>query len=85
MITKELIKAEIDRVQDKYLEVLYKIIKALVSPIDEVTSQKTTTVITKKIEDLEWHNFIQETYGCLADAPIERGEQGQYEIREAIG
>lgn len=85
MITKELIKAEIDRVQDKYLEVLYKIIKALVSPTDEVASPKTTTVITKKVEDLEWHNFIEETYGCLADAPIERGEQGQYEIREASG
>ena len=85
MITKELIKAEIDRVQDKYLEVLYKIIKALVSPVDEVTSPKATTIINKKVEDLEWHNFIKETYGCLADAPIERGEQGQYEIREAVG
>jgi hypothetical protein len=85
MITKELIKAEIDRVQDKYLEVLYKIIKTLASPTDEVTSPKTSTVITKKVKDLEWHNFIEETYGCLADAPIERGEQGQYEIREAVG
>lgn len=85
MITKELVKAEIDRVQDKYLEVLYKIIKALVSPIDEVTSPKATTIITEKVEDLEWHNFIEETYGCLVDAPIERGEQGQYEIREAVG
>lgn len=84
MITKDLIKAEIDKVQDKYLEVLYKIIKALVSPTNEVTSPKTSTVITKK-EDIEWHNFIEETYGCLADAPIERGEQGQYEIREAVG
>ncbi len=66
MVTKELIKAEIDRVQDKYLEVLYKIVQAL------------------NVEDLEWHDFIAETYGCLADAPIERGDQGQYEIREAI-
>jgi hypothetical protein len=85
MITKELIKAEIDRVQDKYLEVLYKIVEVMVSPIDEVTSPEATTVITKKVKDLEWHNFIEETYGCLAGAPIERGEQGQYEIREAIG
>lgn len=84
MITKELIKAEIDRVQDEYLEILYKIIKALVSPIDEVTNPNATMGITKKVEDLEWHNFIEETYGCLADAPIERGEQGKYEVREAI-
>lgn len=85
MITKELIKAEIDKVQDKYLDVLYKVIKAFVAPIDEVTGPKATTIFTKKVEDIEWRNFIEETYGCLADAPIERGEQGQYEVREAIG
>jgi len=27
---------------------------------------------------------IADTYGCLADDPIERGDQGQYEIREAM-
>jgi len=27
---------------------------------------------------------IADTYGCLADEPIERGDQGQYEIREAM-
>ena len=85
MITKELIKAEIDRVEDKNLEVLYKIIKALASPVDEVTSPKTTTTATKETADLEWHNFIEETYGSLEDAPIERGDQGQYEIRETLG
>ena len=36
------------------------------------------------IQQSEWHDFIQETYGCLAGAPIERGEQGKYEVREAI-
>ena len=85
MITKELIKAEIDRVEDKNLEVLYKIIKALASPTDEVTSPKATTTITKEAAALEWHTFIEETYGSLADAPIERGEQGQYETRETFG
>ncbi|MBM3236918.1 hypothetical protein FJZ31_11560 [Candidatus Poribacteria bacterium] len=33
---------------------------------------------------LSWHDFIKETYGCLADDPIERGPQGKYEIREVI-
>jgi hypothetical protein len=84
MITKELIKAEIDRVQDKYLEVLYKIIKALVSPIDEAVGPKSTISDAAEVEALEWHNFIEGTYGCLADAPIERGDQGQYEIRAVI-
>ena len=77
IITKELIKAEIDRVQDKYLEALYKIIEALVSPIDEATNPQATTVIPPKVKDLEWPNFIKETYDCLANALLERGEQSQ--------
>ena len=77
MITRELVKAEIDKVQDRYLEVIYRIIKALVSPPELVmeTPQRATT---------NWQRFIEETYGSLADDPIERGEQGHYEIREAI-
>ena len=77
MITRELVKAEIDKVQDKYLEVIYRIIKALVGPPELIlgTPRRTT---------LDWHQFVEETYGSLADAPIERGEQGQYEIREVI-
>ena len=77
MITRELVKAEIDKVQEKYLEILYRIIQALENPSDlEVeTSQEITS---------DWPQFIQGTYGSLADAPIERGEQGEYEICEAI-
>jgi len=77
MITRELVKAEIDKVQDKYLEILYRIIKALVSPPDLAT-------VTSQGSNSNWHQFIEETYGCLADDPIERGEQGQYEVREKI-
>ena len=79
MITKEKIKTEIDNLKDEYLEILYRIIKALEIPVSEVTEH--LEIINKQSE---WHNFIQETYGCLADAPIERGEQGKYEVREAI-
>ena len=77
MITRELVKAEIDKVHDKYLEIIYRIIKALVNPPDLVggTSQRTSK---------DWPQFIAETYGSLADDPIERGEQGHYETREAI-
>jgi hypothetical protein len=79
MITKEKIKTEIDNLKDEYLEILYRIIKALEIPVSEVTEH--LEIINKQSE---WHNFIQETYGCLADAPIERGKQGKYEVREAI-
>jgi len=79
MITRELVKAEIDNVQDKYLEVLYRIIQALMSPLDLVAVAPQSTVDT-----LNWQKFIEDTYGCLADDPIERGEQGEYEVREII-
>ena len=69
----------IDNLKDEYLEILYRIIKALEIPVSEGTEH--LEIINKQSE---WHNFIQETYGCLADAPIERGEQGKYEVREAI-
>ncbi len=79
MITRELVKAEIDKVQDKYLEILYRIIQALISPPDSVTVAPQSTVETSS-----WQKFIEDTYGCLADDPIKRGEQGQYEVREVI-
>ena len=60
MVTKDLIKAETDHIQDEYLEVLYRIIKALEHA--ESTDGSET-----------WHEFIEKTYGCLADDPIERG------------
>ncbi len=85
MITKEKIKTEIDNLKDDHLEILYRIIKALEMPAGEAAEQ--TEAISKQLpkEQAEWHSFIRETYGCLADAPIERGKQGEYETREAIG
>ena len=79
MITRELVKAEIDKVQDKYLEILYRIIKALVNPPDLAAAGPQGTV-----EVSNWRRFIEDTYGCLADDPLERGNQGQYETREVI-
>jgi hypothetical protein len=79
MVTRELLKSEIDRVQDDYLEVLHRIIQALASPTDVVAVSSQGAVETSS-----WRKFIEDTYGCLADDPIERGEQGQYEVREVI-
>lgn len=72
LITKELIKAEIERVEDKYLEPLYRIIKAL---------ERTAPTDTDKSD---WQQFIENTYGSTQNAPIERGSQGTYEIREPL-
>jgi len=83
MITRELVKAEVEKVQSDYLEVLYKIIKIFVVPSKE-DNGKVATSLTAKDDKFDWHAFIAQTYGCLADDPIERGDQGRYEIREAM-
>jgi hypothetical protein len=70
-ITKEVLKAEIDRIEDKYLETVYRIIKTL----------ETTPAA---VEHIEWQQFIETTYGSLQDTPIERGDQGEYEVREPL-
>ena len=70
MVTRNLIKEKIDKVQDSHQEILYRIIKALETP--------------KEIKPSNWKEFIESTYDCMADDPIYRSEQGQYEIREAI-
>ncbi len=28
--------------------------------------------------------YFESTYGCLADTPIERPDQGEYEVRESL-
>lgn len=76
MISKKLIKHEIEKLQDDYLKILYKIIKAF-----EALSNINAVEMSK---ELSWREFIEETYGSLSDSQIERGEQGVYEMREVI-
>ena len=81
MVTKELVKHEIDRLQDEYLEVVYKMIKGLEVPLLEFENDRTSLSAS---EQAEWEAFVDRYAGCLKDAPIERGEQGVYEIREEL-
>ncbi|MBC8180628.1 hypothetical protein H8E88_05835 [candidate division KSB1 bacterium] len=77
MVTKELIKSEIDKVQNEYVELLYKVIKAF-EPSAK-TGNSENFVFKNTPENgikLNWQEFIKNNYGCLDDASIERGEQG---------
>ncbi len=78
IITKDILKAEIDRVPESYFDVLYRIIQALINPLELIATSTTN------YQHNNWANFVDETYGCLADDPIERREQGEFEIRETI-
>lgn len=84
MITREILKAEIDQVGEEYIEILYKIIKAFKQPAEKVLSQCDAAALAKGLAESDWSQFIKETYGSMADSPIERGEQGVYEIRESF-
>ncbi len=85
MVTRELVKSEIDKMQDRYLETLYRIIKAFdYIPASKKKITKTEFGKNEEEENPEWFSFIESTYGCLCDDPLERGEQGEFEIREVI-
>ncbi len=52
--------------------------KCLCKPLDETTSQST-------VKNNDWPpDFFEKTASCLADDPIERAPQGDYEIREIL-
>jgi hypothetical protein len=74
MINRRLLKTEIDKVKAEHLDLLYGIIKLLENgaPAAEAHAH------------LDWHEFVANTYGCLADAPISRGDQGHFESRETM-
>ncbi|WP_414530256.1 hypothetical protein [Nodularia chucula] len=45
---------------------------------------KKNDLLAEEVNKIEWHDFINMTYGCLADDPIIRHPQGEYEERETI-
>jgi hypothetical protein len=85
MISRKSLKTEIDKVRSEYLELLYGIIKLLENGAREkVMSAPPQARAPEAGHRLDWHDFIASTYGCLADAPIAREEQGRHERREAM-
>jgi fatty acid-binding protein DegV len=77
MMTRALIKTKVDEVGNEYLDRLYNITESFVKA-DNMQEKH------KKSEQTEWADFIEKFAGCLSDDPIERGTQGEYEIRENI-
>ncbi len=85
MITKQVLKEEIDHVRDEYIEALYQIIRAFRLPVEAAHHTPKAGEPSESTTDAsDWHTFIQETYGCLEEDPIERGDQGAYERRKDI-
>jgi hypothetical protein len=72
MTVREQVKAEIDKVRDRYLNVLFRTIRSLEVPAHRGDDAGA------------WGQFIAAHYGCLAEAPIERGDPGELEVREPL-
>jgi hypothetical protein len=85
MISRRLLKTEIDKVKSEHLELLYGIIKLLENGTHkDITSDLAAAQPSETGGPLDWREFIASTYGCLSDAPISRGDQGHYESRETM-
>ncbi len=80
MITRETIKKEIDHVREEYLGVLYKSIRTLESPPENDVHEKRDSQAARE----EWYKFIDTFAGCMESAPISRGDQGTFEVRENL-
>lgn len=72
MVTRDMLKAEIDLIREEHLEILYRILKAFETREGQVSSV------------VDWKSFVEETYGSLSTAPIIREQQGTYEKRDTL-
>ena len=79
MITRELIKNQIDLVQDKDLDQLLLFVNALAK-----APTIKHRIVPPAIPNKEWQILIDTTAGIFASDPIERGSQGNYEQRETL-
>ena len=77
VITKDILKQEIDRIQEEYVDILYDVIKAFERPARQVPS-------THPSSHEQWEAFLDKFAGCFAEAPLCRGKQGTYEVRDTL-
>ncbi len=60
MTIRDRVKAGLDKVDDEYLGVVERMLAALEGPSRQGEAQAS------------WSDFLDSTYGSMADAPIER-------------
>lgn len=75
MVTRELIKNEIDQLHEHYLDIVYRFVRALIP-------RSTTKSAHNQGES--WEEFLQNNYGIFSDDPLVREPQGTLEIREEL-
>ena len=83
MVARELVKAKIDHIQEEYLDILYEIVQSFESKwaLGQTPNRASND---PQIDHQNWRRFVALTYGSTAAAPIERADQGSFEIREVF-
>ena len=76
--TKELLKTRIEKLPPEHLELVDRVLSAFEVP----ASQSARDLQAPGGED--WTAFIRQTYGSMADDPIERQPGGLLELRAPL-
>ena len=73
---------------------LFELEDTMIKPLSRADKFQLLLDITRMLQDeersetsnerTEWEAFVDRYSGCFSDAPIERGAQGVYEIREEL-
>lgn len=51
---------------------------------DVLVTIQSTSVVNEAVQQMPWQEFLDATYGSCAGLGLERGPQGEYEVREAL-
>lgn len=73
MISKDKLKSEIDKIDQRHHALIYRILRAFESE-QQFSGEARSS----------WSEFVESTYGCLEDDHLKRGQQGDFELREGI-
>jgi len=72
MITRELLKKEIDDVKDEYLVALHRIFNTF--EISKETGEFESAWEKTRNKGEYWHNFIEKWADCLSNNPISQNK-----------
>ncbi len=76
--TKELLKARIEKLPPEHLELVDRVLAAFEVPAPQSARASDSSA------GEAWTAFIRQTYGSMADDPIDRQPEGLLEVRAPL-
>jgi hypothetical protein len=71
--TRDQVKAALDKAADEYFSTVRRMIESL-----------ERRAVPEGESGESWADFLASVYSSIADAPIERGKQGEFEVRDPV-